>query len=212
MITVYGRASSSNVQIVMWTIGEIGLECERIDIGHSFGGNDTPDYLAMNPNGLVPTIRDGDLTLWESAAIMRYLAARYGDETFWPRDPAARAPLDMWAGWMRSTFAPLFGGGIFWPLVRTPAAKRDEAAVAQAAEKLKRLATMLDRRLGEGPWLAGEDFTFGDVMVGHQLFRYYTVDFDKAETPALDAYYERLQTRPAYREHSMVSYEALRAK
>ena len=95
MITVYGRATSSNVQIAMWTIGEIGLEYERLDIGHSYGGNDTPEYLAMNPNGLVPTIRDGDLVLWEAAAIMRYLAARYGDEDFWPRDPAVRAPLDM---------------------------------------------------------------------------------------------------------------------
>lgn len=210
MITVYGRATSSNVQIAMWTIGEIGLEYERLDIGHSYGGNDTPEYLAMNPNGLVPTIRDGDLVLWEAAAIMRYLAARYGDEAFWPRDPAVRAPLDMWAEWIRSTFAPTFSGGLFWPLVRTPAAKRDNEAVARAVEKVKPLARMLDARLGDGPWLAGEAFTFSDVMVGHQLYRYYTMEFDRAETPALDAYYQRLQTRPAYVEHGMVSYEPLR--
>lgn len=212
MMTVYGRATSSNVQIVMWALGELGLEADRLDIGHSYGGNDTPEYLAMNPNGLVPVLRDGDVVLWESCAILRYLAARHGDETFWPQDPAARAPLDMWAEWAKTSFGPAFNLGVFIPSVRTPASKRDDAAIARAVDRVKPLVLMLDKRLGRGPWLAGDDFTFADIPVGNLLYRYFTHEFDRAETPNLRAYYDRLCERPAYAERNCVSYEPLRAK
>ena len=212
MITVYGRANSSNVQIVMWTIGELGLAHERFDIGHVHGGTDTPEYRALNPNGLVPTIRDGDVVMWESSAILRYLAAKYGDETFWPADPAVRGPLDMWAEWMKSSFVPAFNLGVFWPLVRTPKADRDEAPISAAVDRVKPLARMLDQRIGDGPWLAGRDFTFADILTGHSLYRYFTMELDRAETPNLDAYYTRLQGRPAFVKHSMVSYDALRVE
>jgi len=212
MITVYGRNTSSNVQIVMWALAELGIPCERHDIGHSYGGNDTPEYLAMNPMGLVPTIRDGDLVLWESAAILRYLAAKYGDADFWPRDPAERARLDMWAEWSKTTFGPAFNFGVFIPSVRTPKAKRNEAVIAKAIEAVKPIARLLDDRIGDGPWLAGDVFTFGDILTGNLLYRYFEHDFDRADTPALRAYYDRLRTRPAYLEHNCVSYEPLRAK
>ncbi|MEM0945008.1 MAG: glutathione S-transferase N-terminal domain-containing protein, partial [Pseudomonadota bacterium] len=107
-LTVWGRATSSNVQVVMWAVAELGLEARRIDVGHSYGGLDTEEYGALNPNRRVPTLQDGDLTLWESQAILRYLAARYGDGAFWPADPARRAGLDMWAEWIRTTFQPHF--------------------------------------------------------------------------------------------------------
>ncbi|OCW58453.1 glutathione S-transferase family protein [Hoeflea olei] len=210
MLTVWGRATSSNVQAVMWTIGELGLAHVRHDLGHVHGGLDTPEYKAMNPNGLVPTVRDGDgAPMWESAAIVRYLAAKYGDETFWPRDPDARVRLDMWAEWIKTTFGPHFGGQVFWPLIGRPLAGGPEA-LAEAIEALKPLARMLDARIGAGPYLAGEHLSFADMIVGVQLYRYYTLDFDRARTPALDAYYARLCARPAYREHAMVSYDSLR--
>lgn len=212
MITVYGRATSSNVQIVMWAIGELGLEYERHDIGHVYGGTDTPEYRAMNPNGLVPVISDGGRVMWESSAILRYLAAKYGDAAFWPADPARRGPLDMWAEWMKTTFVPAFNLGVFWPMVRTPKAKRNEAAIAAAVEKVKPLARMLDQRIGDGPWLAGRDFTFADILTGHSLFRYYALPMERAETPSLDAYYARLRERPAFVEHSMVSFDPLRVE
>lgn len=212
MITVWGRKTSSNVQVAMWAVGELGLEHERIDWGGKFGGNDEPDYRAMNPNGLVPTIRDGDLVLWESPAILRYLGARYGDEAFWPADPAERARLDMWAEWVKTSFCPPLIGQVFWQLVRTSAAQRNPAAIANGAARLKMLTPMIDARLGDGPFLNGEHLCFADIMLGHNLYRYYTLDFDRAATPNLDAYYARLQQRPAYREHAMVSYESLRAK
>lgn len=210
MLKVWGRATSSNVQVVMWAAAELGLAHERIDWGGKFGGNNDPDYRAMNPNGLVPTIRDGDLVLWESQAILRYLAARYGNAAFWPADPAKRAPLNMWAEWMKTTFIPPLTNNVFWQLIRTPAATRSQAAIDEGAAKLKGLAGMLDARIGPGPFMAGQELSFADVMVGTPLYRYYTMDFERAETPNLDAYYARLRERPAYREHAMVSYESLR--
>lgn len=209
MLTVWGRATSSNVQAVMWTIAELGLEHERHDRGREFGGLDAPDYRAMNPNGLVPTVRDdGGAPMWESAAIVRYLASAYGDERFWPRDPAVRVQLDMWAEWIKTTFAPHFGGRVFWPLIGKPGSGPDAFTAAVAA--LKPLATMLDKRIGDGPYLGGEAISFADMIIGCQLYRYYTLDFDRADTPGLDAYYARLCARPAYRAHVMVSYESLR--
>ncbi len=208
MITVYGRASSSNVQIVMWAIAELGLEVERLDYGGAYGLVDTPEYLAMNPNGLVPTMKDGDLTLWESGAILRYLGARYGDDAFWPKEPAKRAPLDMWAEWAKTTFGPtLFP--IFMQCVRLPPSKRSPEALAAAAEAMKPVALRLDARLGAGPWLAGAEFTFADIPAGALLYHYFTMPFARAETPSLSAYYARLQERPAFAAHAMVSYESL---
>lgn len=211
MITVYGRASSSNVQIVMWTLAELGLEAERLDYGHSFGGVDTPEYIAMNPMGTVPVLRDGDHVMFESAAIMRYLAARYGAHPFWPDDPAHRGRLDMWAEWVKTEFGPAFGAAVFWPLVRTAPADRNEAAVAAAQAKLARLAKMIDARIGAGPWMDGDWLTFADILIGYNLFRYYTIPFDRAETPHLDAYYQRLTERTQYRDNVMISFEALKA-
>jgi glutathione S-transferase len=210
MITVWGRNTSSNVQVVMWAIAELGLTHERINWGGAFGGNDEPDYRAMNPNGLVPTLRDGDLVLWESPAILRYLGARYGGEGFWPADPAKRARLDMWAEWVKTSICPPLIYQVFWQLIRTPEAERSVAAIAEGAAKLKGLMALADARLGKGPFLNGVELSFADIMLGHTLYRYYTLDFERAATPNLDAYYARLSERAAYREHAMVSYESLR--
>lgn len=209
-ITIWGRATSSNVQVSMWAAAELGLTVERIDAGGTFGRTDTPEYRAMNPMGQVPTLCDGDLTLFESAAILRYLAARCGDATFWPTDPAARARLDVWAEWTKTTFLQALIYKVFWQLVRMRPEARDEAALAEGVTALMRLAPMADAALGERPYLGGEGLSFADVMLGHGLYRYYTLPFERAETPALDAYYARLSARPAYRTHVQVSYEGLR--
>ena len=211
MITVHGRTTSSNVQLVMWAIGELGLPHRRLDVGGSFGGTDTPEYRAMNPNGLVPVLQDGDVTLFESAAILRYLAARYGKEDFWPKDPAKRAPLDQWAEWGKITFAPAVLR-MFIQLVRVRGADRDPAVTAGIAKEIARLAAILDERLGKGSYLGGDTLAFADITVGNLLYRYMTLPFEKAETPNLDAYYKRLTERPAFAEHVMVSYESLRAE
>lgn len=211
MLTLYGRATSMNVQYVMWALAELKLGHERLDYGGAFGRTDSDEYGRMNPNRLVPTIVDGDLTLWESAAIVRYLGARYGGEDFWPSDPAQRAPLDMWAEWIKTAFSHVLLMDLFVPLVRVREADRDPAAVAAGAERMKPLALMLDRRLADVSFVGGEQVCFADIMIGTPLYRYYTMDFERADTPNLDAYYQRLNERPAFRDHVMVSYESLRA-
>lgn len=207
MLTIWGRATSVNVQAVMWTVGELGLAHRRLDAGGQYGGLDAPDFLAMNPNGLVPVLEDGALTLWESAAIVRYLAAVHGDARFWPTDPAERARLDMWAEWARASFYPAFIGGLFALIVRTPG--RTPQAVAGAEAQVARLAAIADRHLADRPFLGGAAPCFADIMLGSQLYRYFTLDCARADTPHLAAYYARLVERPAYREHVMVSYESL---
>ncbi len=211
MLKIWGRATSSNVQTAMWAAAEVGQPVERLDWGGSFGGNDTPEYRAMNPNGLIPVLEDGDVVLWESPVIVRYLGARYGSETFWPSDPADRARLDMWAEWTKTSVAPELIYKIFWHLVRTPEPRRDMTVVAAGADALAKLMPRLDARLADVDFLGGEDVCFADIVTGHVLYRYMTLEFPKAETPNLDAYYERLTARPTFQKHVMVSYESLRS-
>lgn len=212
MLTIWGRATSSNVQTAMWAVAELGLEHQRLDWGGAFGGNDDPDYRDMNPNGLIPVMKDGDTVLWESPVILRYLGAQYGDETFWPSDPGTRAQLDMWAEWTKTSICPELIYKIFWQLVRTKAADRNQAMVESGVNALKTLLPRLDARLAGMDYLGGDALCFADIMVGHVFYRYMTMDFAKPETPNIDAYYARLSDRPAYREHVMVSYESLRAE
>lgn len=214
MITIYGRATSSNVQLVMWTIGELALRHERLDYGHAFGGTDTPEYRAMHPMGRVPVMREeqragDDLVMFESGAIARYLCARYGQPPFWPEDLVERARLDVWAEFIKATVAPAFAQPIFWALLNHPKGEGGETVQA-AADALKPMMAALDARIGEGPWMGGEDFCFADLWVGHLLYRYNVLNFDKTETPNLDAYYARLVERPAFAEHVMVDFEVLR--
>src|SRR5918998_6929934 len=138
MLTVWGRRTSSNVQALMWCVGELGLPYERHDAGHRHGGTDTPEFLAINPNGPVPVLRDGDggEPLWETGAILRYLAARYGAAPFWPPDGPGRARVDKWAEWAKINVAMAFTAPVFWRVVRTAPADRDLAAIGQTVEKL----------------------------------------------------------------------------
>ncbi|GHD99435.1 glutathione S-transferase [Defluviimonas sp. 20V17] len=213
MITILGRATSSNVQAVMWGVAELGLAHERLDYGHVYGGTDTPEFRAMNPNGLVPVLRDGDLAMFESCAILRYLAARYGDGgAFWPADPVARARVDMWAEWGKTSFAPAFTGPIFWSRVRTPARDRDEAALTRAIAAFEGRLDILEGRIGQGGHVCGDAFTLADIVIGHVLYRWFDIDVPRRPRPAIEAYHDRLKARPAYAGHVMISYEPLRAK
>jgi glutathione S-transferase len=208
MLTVYGRATSSNTQLVMWAIGELGLEHERLDYGGAFGNTGTPEFRAMNPMGLVPVLRDGSLTMFESGAILRYLAGRYGSEPFWPSDPVRRAALDVWAEWGKVTLAPPLTA-LYIGIVRTPPSRQDEARIAEGVAATEKLLRILAARLGEGPWLAGSDFTFADLAVAYLLYRYYTLPIARTTIPGIAAYYARLQERPAFRAHAMIDYTSL---
>lgn len=211
MLTIWGRFDSSNVQALMWCIDELGLAHRRFDVGERFGGTDTPEFLAMNPNGTIPVLRDGDgPALWETGAILRYLANRYAPDSFWPADPQARADVDRWAEWAKLNVALGFTGPVFWRVWRTPAERRDPGAIAAALAALSRKLAIAETRLATRRFLACDTLTLADIQFGHILHRYYTIPIERADLPNLRAYHDRLSTRPAYRAHVMVSCEALR--
>lgn len=211
MLTVWGRKTSSNVQALMWCVGELGLPYERHDVGHRYGGNDTVAFLAMNPNGTVPVVRDGDSApLWETGAILRYLAGRYGAAAFWPEDGLARAGVDKWAEWAKINVTQAFTMPIFWRVVRTAPSKQDPVAIGQAVATLDTLLDIAEVQLSRGAFLAGDDFTLADIQFGHVLYRYFDIAIPRPYRPQLRRYYDALATRPAFREHVMVSYEELR--
>jgi len=212
MITVWGRATSSNVQCVMWCIAELGLECERIDAGLTYGVTKTPDYLAMNPNATIPTIRDGDnLPLWESGAIIRYLANAYGSDPFWPSELLKRTEVDRWAEWAKVSVQMSFSGPIFWKVIRTSASERDPNQIKAAIDHFESVLSIADARLASHQYLVDDTFTSADIMFGHILYRYFDLDIERIDLPNLKRYYDDLVSRPHYNEHVMVNYDSLRA-
>ncbi|MEO6395095.1 MAG: glutathione S-transferase family protein [Devosia sp.] len=207
-ITLWGRPSSSNVQKVRWALAELGLEHEHVLAGGKFGGNNTPEYLAMNPNGLVPTLRDGDLVLWESHAILRYLSAEYGRGRLWPESPKARAKADQWTDWAATTLLPAFSG-VFWNLVRTPEPQRDEKAIARHLAETERCLTMLDAELGRSAYLGGAEFSYGDIPSGMAMFRWTSMDIARQSHPNGERWHAQLRERRAYRDMVEVVYSEL---
>jgi glutathione S-transferase len=201
MLKIWGRASAFNVQKAMWAVGEVGVAYERYDVGGAFGGLDDPDYRAMNPNGRIPTIDDGGVVVWESHAIIRYLAARYGDGTLWNPDPARRAVSDQWMDWMQST-----------GLVRAPEDQRDWPTIHATNERLAKHYEILDRNLASRPYLAGNDFSIADIPAGTTLYRYYEMEIERPRLDHLRSWYERLAERPAYRSHVMIAFDDLRGR
>ena len=211
MMKVWGRRSSSNVQALLWCLDELGLAYERIDAGLSYGLVDTPEYRAMNPNGLVPTLKDGDNPpLWETGAILRYLAGAYAPDSFWPKDPVERADVDRWAEWSKLNIAGKFTAPVFWRVVRTAPSQRDPAAIREALAHLDIFLNIAEARLAERPFLVGEALTLADIQFGHCLYRYFDIEIARSDHPNLRRYYDDLTRRPAYRDKVMVSYEELR--
>ena len=211
MITVWGRVSSSNVQATLWCLTELELKFERIDAGFIYGVTDTPAYLEMNPNGFVPTLVDGENPpLFETGAILRYLATAYGRDPFWPTDLVARTQIDKWAEWAKINIALKFTAPVFWQVIRTAPSRQDPKVLAANLETLTRLLAIADTRLENNAFIAGPDFTLADIQMGHCLYRYFDIDIPRRGFPHLQAYYERLCARPAFRRHVMVDYEELR--
>ena len=211
MLTVWGRKSSSNVQALMWCIGELDLAYERIDAGFRYGVNDTAEFLAMNPNGTVPVLREDDgEPLWETGAIIRYLAAQHGSEAFWPKEERRRAQIDKWTEWAKLNVAMNFTGPVFWRVVRTAPALQDQQAIAAALTALGAKLDIAEKQLERHRFLAGDDLTLADIQFGHVLYRYFDIDIPRPSLPRLERYYGNLTERPAFQEHVMVSYEELR--
>jgi glutathione S-transferase len=198
---VWGRATSSNVMKVLWGLGELGLPFERIDVGGAFGKTDTKDYLAMNPTRLVPTLQEGSFTLWESNAILRYLAYAHGSDTsLWPTDPQARANIDRWMDAQQTVLnRPM--STVFWGLVRTPKEQRDLSSIQTSIEETAKAWRLVDAKLSQHDFIAGAAFTLCDICWGVHAHRWFGMDYlglTRPELPALRAWYNRLCQRHAY--------------
>ena len=200
MLKIWGRTNSVNVQKVLWCCAELNLEYERVDAGGKFGVNKTPEYLAMNPNGLVPTIEDDGLVLWESHAIVRYLARKHGSGTLWPTDAKVCADADRWMEWYSTTLW-LSLRPVFWQLVRTEPDKRDMKQVEDGRKKWAENLKMVETNLANRPYMAGTAFTMGDIPMGVALHRWFELPIERPDYPRLAAYYQRLRQRPGFARH-----------
>lgn len=199
MLKIWGRITSINVQKVVWCADELGLAYERIDVGGAFGGTKTPEYLAMNPNSYVPTLQEDGFTLYESNAIVRYLAARDEAARLWPKDLRARADADRWMEWQSNTFSPAMREA-FWQLIRTPESERDAVAIEKSRAAAQRLAAILDAQLARHEYLTPNGFTAADIVVGCSAHRWLNLPVPREKLANLERWYALLKSRPASRQ------------
>ena len=203
MLKIWGRKNSSNVRKALWIAEELGLDYESLNAGGAFGVIDQPEYLAKNPNGVVPMIEDGEFVLWESNTIVRYLAAQYApDSALCPASAKARAQAEKWMDWATSTLAGPFRP-VFWGVVRTPAEQRDWTQINNAVTQVERLLGIVDAALARQPYLSGDEFGVGDIPLGCFAYAWFEMPIERTELPHLKAWYERLQARPAFQKAVM---------
>ena len=200
---MFGRRNSLNVQKVLWTLGELELPYRREDVGGQFGYPD--DYLSLNPNQVVPTIRDGDLVLWESGAIVRYLAARYGRGVLWPEDPAQAARADQWMDWHKDKVSIGFFD-VFINQIRLAPEQADQQAIARGAKIAARQYRLLDAHLADSRYLAGNAFSVADIPMGAMTYRYFRLAIERPELPCVERWFELLEERPAFQQHVAVPF------
>ena len=210
MLKIWGRRSSFNVQKVMWLVGELAIPHEHISVGGNFGGLDTPEFLAMNPHGHIPVIMDGTTIVWESHAILRYLAACCGSLQFWPSDAKVRSLSDRWMDWAQTSLQPDFLNGVFWSFYRTPESQRNWKTIRESIERCSRHFRLLNSILGDQSFMGGQTMTLADIPIGTCLYRYFELEIDRPVIPNVEAWYKRLQERAAYCEHVMIPFSDMK--
>jgi len=198
MLKIWGRINSVNVKKVLWAAEELGLKYQRIDAGMEHGVTKTAEYMKMNPNSLVPTIDDDGFVLWESHSIVRYLAAKHGAGTLCPKDLQVRADAERWMDWA-FTFQNAMRA-VFWGLIRTAPEKRDHKAIEEGRTQSAKLLEVLERNLQKKTYVTGSAFTMGDIPIGCEVQRWMRVPIERAPFPALQAWFDRLGQRPAFRQ------------
>lgn len=203
MLKIWGRKNSSNVRKVLWCAEELGLDYEAIDAGGAFGVVDTPQYRALNPNGRVPMIEDGDFVLWESNTIVRYLCAKQASN-WYPSDVKARASAEKWMDWTTSTLAEPFKA-VFWGVVRTPAEKQNWDSINAGRQACIDALGTVEKALAEQPYLSGDAIGMGDIPLGCFVYAWFEMPIERPAMAHLEAWYQRLQQRPAYRKAVMTA-------
>ena len=203
MLKIWGRTNSINVQKVLWCCGELDLHYERVDAGMQFGVNNTAEYKALNPNGLVPTINDDGFVLWESHAIVRYLSRKHGLGRLAPEDSRIHADADRWMEWYSTTmWANL--RPVFWNLVRTAPDKRNMKEVEECRQKLAANLAIVDAQLSERAYMAGPSFTMADIPMGVAAYRWFNLPIERPFMSHFERWYKRICERPAFQQHCML--------
>lgn len=198
MLEILGKASSINVRKVLWTCAELDLPFERQDWGTGFRSTHTPEFLALNPNGLVPVVRDGDFVLWESNSIVRYLCSRYNGAHLYPSDPLLRARIDQWMDWQATELNRSWSYA-FLGLVRQSAAHRAADEIGRSIDSWTKHMGILDAQLRTtGAFIAGKQFSLADIPVGLSVNRWFGTPFEHPSFPAVSAYFDRLSDRPGF--------------
>jgi glutathione S-transferase len=200
MLKILGRKTSSNVQKVLWCCSELDIPFEREDVGGPFGKNNTPEYRALNPNGLVPTIDDDGFILWESNAIVRYLCAKHGAGKLWPADLARRADADRWMDWQQTTLGPPMGI-LFRGLLKQPPDVIDAGQLNVSMQTATAGWRILDAALARHSFVTGDTLTMGDIALGSAVHRWFALPRERPELAHVAKWYARLNDRPAYRQH-----------
>ena len=198
MLRIWGRISSINVRKVVLAAQELGLAFERTDAGHEFGIVRTPDYLAKNPNALVPLIEDGEVRLWESNVIVRYLCARHSLGQWYPASLAERFEAERWMDWQQTTLNPA-GRDAFIQWFRTPPDKRDAGRIARSTEATEPLMAMLDDHLSRNAFMAGDRLTMGDIPIACEIHRWWALPQERPARPHLERWYGGMLSHTASR-------------
>ena len=197
MLRLWGRLSSINVRKVVWALQEAGVPFERIDAGLAHGVVGTPEYGAKNPNRLVPLLEDGDFTLWESNAIVRYLCARYAPALY-PEELRPRFDAERWMDWQQTTLN-VAGRNAFMQLIRTPAEQRQPALIEASQAAMARCIALLDAHLATQPYVAGAHFGMADIPIGCDIHRWWKLPLPTPDAPHVQRWFDALQARPAAR-------------
>jgi glutathione S-transferase len=200
MITVWGRDNSTNVIKVLWLCEELGLSFSRKDVGGPFGGLQTPEFLALNPNGIIPVVEDDGAVVWESHTVLRFLAQKYNGGSLYPAEPVARSHVERWLDWHATTLAPALNP-VFVMLYRTPPEQRDGAALAKMIERLTAVMVRLDDHLSAQPFIAGAHLTIADIAFGNSVWRWCAFPFERPQLRHLDQWQSRVAERPGYRKY-----------
>lgn len=201
MLRILGKASSINVRKVLWTCAELDLAHEREDWGSGFASTHSAEFVALNPNAMVPVICDDDFVLWESNSIIRYLANQYGGDHLYPQAARARARVDQWLDWQASDLNKSWSYA-FLSLVRQSPAHQDPDALSAGCREWARHMGILERQLETtGGYACGAHFSLADIVLGLSVNRWFETPFDHPHLPAVSAYYQRLSERPGFLLH-----------
>ncbi|WFQ81442.1 glutathione S-transferase family protein [Xenorhabdus sp. SF857] len=203
MLTIWGRKNSSNVKKVLWCLEELNVPYQQIDVGGKFGKLNDPEYLRMNPNAVIPCLQEDDFILWESNAIVRYIAAKFGKDSLYPADLQERASVEKWMDWVGcNLFAPIKQFVISF--IRTPADQRDPKIIAQSVTEIEKWLKIVDDTLSNQQYLAGDKFGMADISLAPLAYLWLNVEIERPSLPNLERWYQLLTERPAFKKIVMI--------